>query len=79
MPSLKTHCAISKKRTGYSFSELHKWIDESSKQYGYDHRKIRHSFNEREAKQIKQYWENKKGSRKDLMNLYCFLKTQDIL
>lgn len=61
MPGLKTHCAISKKRTGYSFSDLHKWIDESSKQYGYNHRRVRHSFNKKEAEQIKKYWDNKKG------------------
>jgi hypothetical protein len=28
MPNRNTHCAISKQRTGFSFEELHKWIDE---------------------------------------------------
>ncbi len=61
MPDFKTHCAISKKRTGYSFSDLHRWIDDPSKDRGINHRVKRHSFNENDAKKIKDYWNNKKG------------------
>jgi hypothetical protein len=61
MPGFKTHCAISKKRTNYGFSELHRWIDDPSKKRGMNHRTERHSFNETDAKKIKEYWDNKKG------------------
>jgi len=61
MPNHKTHCAISKKRTGYDFSELHTWIDEPSKKLGKNHRTVRHAWNETDKRTIKQYWDNKKG------------------
>ena len=59
MPSFKTHCAISKKRTGRSFSELHRWIDESTKNLGVDHRTKRHYYNENDKNKIKEYWDSK--------------------
>ena len=60
MPNLKTHCAISKKRTNYDFADLHKWIDEPKKKLGFDHRQERHYFNERDMKYIKNYWDKRK-------------------
>jgi hypothetical protein len=59
MPSLRVHKAISKKRTGLDFEELHKWIDKSSKDKGINHRTERHSYNTTEEKQIKDYWNAK--------------------
>jgi hypothetical protein len=60
MPSLKTHCAISRKRTGNDFAELHRWIDEPTRELGYDHRIERHYFNENTKNTIKRYWDAKK-------------------
>ena len=60
MPSHKTHCAISKKRTGYDFSELHDWIDGPSKTLGKNHRTERHALNDADIKKIREYW-GKKG------------------
>jgi hypothetical protein len=62
MPSHKTHCAISKKRTGYDFSELHNWIDGPSKTLGKNHRTVRHAWNDTDRKTIQEYWDNKKGT-----------------
>ena len=41
MPSLRIHCAISKKRTGKTYEELHRWIDEKK---GINHRNHNHFF-----------------------------------
>ena len=59
MPSLSVHCAISKKRTGNDFAELHKWIDAPKSEYGFDHRIERHYYNEKDKNQIKKYWGSK--------------------
>lgn len=59
MPSLQVHCAISKKRTGNDFEELHQWIDNPSKDLGSDHRIYRHAYTEDEAQYIKNYWDDK--------------------
>lgn len=61
MPNLRTHCAISKKRTGYGFEGLHKWIDEPAKEYGMNHRIKRHYLNDKDLKNIKKFWDRKKG------------------
>ena len=61
MPSVKTHCAISRKRTGYAFGKLHEWIDENAGELGVDHRKRRHYFNRKDQKDIKDYWDTKRG------------------
>ena len=61
MPSVKKHCAISEKRTGYAFGKLHEWIDEDAEELGVDHRKRRHYFNRRDEKEIRDYWDAKKG------------------
>ncbi len=61
MPSNKIHCALSKKRTGFNFKELHQWIDKDEKKLGIDHRLNRHAFNKEESNIIKKYWEKKKG------------------
>jgi len=60
MPSFRTHCAISKKRTGNDFAELHRWIDEPTRRLGYDHRIERHHFNEDDKNTIKRYWDAKR-------------------
>jgi hypothetical protein len=61
MPSVKKHCAISAKRTGYAFGKLHEWIDEDAEEVGVDHRKKRHYFNLEDQKTIKDYWDKKRG------------------
>jgi len=61
MPSSKIHCAISKKRTGFNFKELHEWIDNPSKEKGINHRTERHSYNTKEEREIKNYWNKNKG------------------
>ena len=63
MPNHKTHCAISKKRTGFDFSELHKWIDENQKEDGINHRRKRHYYNETDKKSIKEHWNKEKDNR----------------
>ena len=60
MPSFRTHCAISKKRTGNGFAELHRWIDKPTTRLGYDHRIERHHFNEADKNTIKRYWDSKR-------------------
>ena len=59
MPSFRTHCAISKKRTGNDFAELHSWIDESATRLEHDHRTERHSFIEDDKNKIKEKWGEK--------------------
>jgi len=61
MPSFRTHCAISKKRTGYDFAELHRWIDTPRAliRLGADHRIKRHYFNEEDKNTIKEHWDAK--------------------
>lgn len=44
MPSVRIHCAISKKRTGKSYIKLHKWIDNNKKERGVNHRKKNHHY-----------------------------------
>jgi hypothetical protein len=58
MPSFRTHCAISKKRTGNDFAELHRWIDEPTIRLVYDHRMESHYFNEDDKNTIKR-WDTK--------------------
>jgi len=65
MPGLWIHCAISKKRTGEDFKELHQWIDEPYKEKGMNHRAIRHFYNLKDEKTIKEYW-NKKGNKGEI-------------
>jgi len=60
MPSFKTHCAISRKRTGNDFAELHRWIDEPTKRLGYEHRRKRHHLNETDKNKIREYWDSKR-------------------
>jgi hypothetical protein len=60
MPSFRTHCEISQKRTGYDFAELHRWIDAPTEELGIDHRRERHHFNENDKNTIKQYWDSKR-------------------
>ena len=61
MPGVRVHSAISKKRTGFSFGELHEWIDEGAKEKGVDHRQERHYFNRKDLKAIKDHWDKTKG------------------
>jgi hypothetical protein len=60
MPSFRTHCAISLKRTGNGFAELHRWIDEPQSRLGSDHRIERHHYNESDKNYIKGYWDKKR-------------------
>ena len=62
MPSLRIHCAISKKRTGCDFKKLHQWIDSSQKELGKNHRKIHHALNDIELNKIKFFWDREKGT-----------------
>ena len=58
MPSVKVHCAISKKRTkNNKFESLHKWIDESAKKHGINHRKVKHAYTTMDEKKIINYWD----------------------
>jgi len=59
MPSVKTHCAISQKRTGNDFAELHRWIDGPTRELGYDHRIERHYLNQDDKNAIKRFWDAK--------------------
>jgi hypothetical protein len=61
MPSNKIHCAISKKRTGHTFEELHQWIDKPSEESGVDHRRERHNYDKKDEEYIRNYWEKKEG------------------
>lgn len=56
MPSLQEHCNASKKRTGYKFITLHKWIDQNSKSMGNNHRAFRHSLQDNDKEYIKKRW-----------------------
>jgi hypothetical protein len=60
MPSLRVHCAISKKRTGQTFEDLHRWIDAPTEELGFNHREKRHHYNEADKERIKKYWDSKK-------------------
>ncbi len=60
MPDLKTHTAISKQRTGKSYTKLHKWIDEPSKCLGRAHRIERHNQSSDYQKYIEKLY-GKKG------------------
>jgi len=62
MPSLRVHCAISKKRTGFNFKELHEWVDNPHKEMGVNHRTERHSYNIQEENKIRDYWNKIKGN-----------------
>ena len=64
MPNIPAHCAISKKRTGFPFGKLHRWIDHHPEagNLGPDHRIERHAFTIKDANYIKDYWEQNKGS-----------------
>ena len=61
MPSLKTHCAISMKRTRIDFSELHRWIDEPTGRLGTEHRRKHHHYNEKDKVTIKGFWDARGG------------------
>src|SRR3989338_5751614 len=43
MPALKIHCQSSLARTGKTYEDLHKWMDEGQKFLEKDHRFERHS------------------------------------
>ena len=59
MPSLAAHCAISRKRTGFDFEDLHRWIDNPPEVgiLGPDHRIARHAYERRDMENIRDYWE----------------------
>lgn len=55
MPNLRTHYAISRQRTGYTFEELHRWIDSPSKKIGLNHRIERHAYTRKDVETIRRY------------------------
>jgi len=61
MPNNRTHCAISKQRTGFDFKELHRWIDGPSVELGWNHRLKRHYYNDKDEKYIREYWDKQGG------------------
>jgi len=60
MPSNKIHCAISMKRTGKTFQELHYWIDGNGADKSVNHRNKRHGYTE----ELRRYVHNKFGGDK---------------
>lgn len=44
MPSNQVHCAISKKRTGKTYKELHQWIDNNTDDKSVSHRSKNHFY-----------------------------------
>jgi len=46
MPSNRVHCAISKKRTGKNYKELHQWIDDNKEDRSVNHRSKNHYYSE---------------------------------
>ena len=59
MPRSRFHCAISRKRTGNDFEELHRWIDEPTRRLGVNHRRRRHYYNRKDQNAIREYWDSK--------------------
>jgi len=59
MPNFKEHCKISKERTGGTFEELHKWMDEGQEYLKHDHRLERHFYTEEYRKFIEEKWGDK--------------------
>ena len=73
MPRGNTHCAISKKRTGFDFKELHKWIDENQKEDGLttaEKGAITMKMTRKQSKSIGIRRKEKDGERKLLSNGY---------
>lgn len=56
MPSFDEHCNISKKRTGYAFTQLHKWMDEPQKELKQNHRRERHTLDDTYLNFVKSKW-----------------------
>lgn len=56
MPSVEEHEAISKKRTGYNFHDLHKWMDDPQKDLGMNHRRERHTLDDVYLNFVKEKW-----------------------
>lgn len=44
MPKHSVHCAISRERTGKSYCELHRWIDNNKDERSVDHRNKNHYY-----------------------------------
>lgn len=59
MPNVTVHCAISRKRTGDMYKELHEWMDEATEYLGHNHRLERHFF----TQEYKDYIERKWGKK----------------
>lgn len=59
MPNLKVHCDISKRRTGKTYEELHKWMDQASESLKHNHRLERHFF----ISEYKDFIEEKWGAK----------------
>ena len=52
MPKNKIHCAISIKRTGKSYENLHKWIDDNKDDTTVNHRSEKHFYTDELRKHI---------------------------
>ena len=55
MPSLKVHCAISKKRTGRTYEKLHRWIDEDKDDCGVNHRSKNHVYTAQTKEEVAKF------------------------
>ena len=56
MPLNEVHCAISKKRTGKTYKELHQWIDNNIDDRSVNHRRVNHrSKNHHYSKELRKF------------------------
>ena len=46
MPTIEEHCKFSRIRTGKTYEDLHKWMDEPVREKGIEHRAERHGLND---------------------------------
>lgn len=56
MARLRVHTAMSKRRTGQSYEELHIWIDEPRQWLRADHRVERHSYSRAMKAYVERRW-----------------------
>lgn len=57
MPNLREHCKSCLERYGYSFKEIHKWMDKPVKIAGAKHRSVRHELETTPSEAEKIFWE----------------------
>jgi hypothetical protein len=61
MPSGKIHRAISKKRTGKTYAELHEWIDKGEEGHNVDHRKYNHAYTTKDREYVEKNFGGKEA------------------